>query len=317
MVRNSNAILQYSGLLGVLGLLVAFFGVTTNNFFSAATAQSIANQVPHLTLVAVGMTLVLVVGGIDLSVGSLLALASGVTGVLMIRAEMPLWIAGLAGVSASTVCGLLSGLVTQTMRLPSFIVTLGVLEVARGITKLVTDSRTVFVGSEIGFLSDRLPLLRISPIFLFAIVVVVVVHLVLTKTVFGRHLIALGSNAEALRLSGIRTGPYLVSVFAISGLLSGLGGICYAARLSSSDPNAAVGLELLAIAACVIGGTSLAGGRGNVLCTFLGVLIIQVLQTGLAQIGASDPVKQIVTGSVIVLAVTLDALRARWSRMNG
>ena len=132
---------------------------------------------------------------------------------------------------------------------------------------------------------------------------------VLTPPVFGRHLVAIGTNAEAVRMAGIRTAPVSVAVFAISGLLSGLAGWSMTARLSTADPNGGVGIELAAIAACVIGGTSLMGGKGSVVSTFLGVLIIQVLQTGLAQLGVSDANKQIVTGGVIIAAVLLDAFR--------
>ena len=135
----------------------------------------------------------------------------------------------------------------------------------------------------------------------------------LRRTVFGRHLVAIGTNEEAVRMSGIKTAPYAITVFAISGLLSGAAGLMQTSRLSTADPNAAIGIELAAIAACVIGGTSLMGGRGSVINSFLGVLIIAVLQTGLAQVGASDATKQIITGGVIIAAVLLDQARSRWS----
>jgi ribose transport system permease protein len=135
--------------------------------------------------------------------------------------------------------------------------------------------------------------------------------------VIGRYWIAIGTNAEAVRMSGIRTAGYSIAAFALSGFFCGLAGLSLTSRLSSADPNAAIGMELSAIAACVIGGTSLMGGRGSVIGSFLGVLIIAVLQTGLAQLGVSDANKQIITGGVIVLAVLLDALRSRWGKTLG
>jgi len=307
-----ESVLQYAGLLSVLAVLMLTFSLSTENFFQQRTLISIANQIPDLTLVAVGMTLELVIGGIDLSVGSLIALSSGVLGVLMVEYGWPLWAAAMAGVAASAVCGLFNGLVSIGFGIPSFIVTLGMLEIARGATMVVTDSRSVYIGSAVEAISEPLPTLLLSPAFLAAVAVVIVGQLLLTQTVCGRYWIAIGANAEAVRMSGIRAAPYSISVFVISGILCGLAGIAQTSRLSTSDPNGAIGMELSAIAACVIGGTSLMGGRGSVLSSFIGVLIIAVLQTGLAQMQVSDAHKQMITGGVIVVAVLVDAFRTRW-----
>jgi ribose transport system permease protein len=304
---------QYAGLLMALALLVIVFGSLSENFLQFGTAISIANQIPDLALLAVGMTLVLIIGGIDLSVGAVLALSSAVLGALMVDYQWPLWAAVPFCLLAGAACGLFNGLISVGAGIPSFIVTLGMLEIARGTTKVVTDSQTKYIGSSVESIGEPIAGLQLSPAFLLAITAVLVGEFVLTRTVFGRYLVAIGTNAEAVRMSGIRTAPYSITVFAISGLMCGLAGLTQVSRLSSADPNAAMGIELSAIAACVIGGTSLMGGRGSVISSFLGVLIIAVLQTGLAQIGASDPTKQIVTGSVIVAAVLLDAMRRRWS----
>lgn len=307
---------QYAGLAGVLALMLACFGFASNNFFQVQTLLTIANQIPDLTFVAVGMTLVLIIGGIDLSVGSILALCSAVIGVLMTTYEWPLLAAVPVGLVAGALCGLINGSISIGFGIPSFIVTLGMLEMARGATKVITNSQTIYVGSRIEIVGEPLPGLQISTAFLLAVVAVVVGQFVLTQTVFGRYLIAIGTNREAVRMSGIRTSPYCIAVFAISGALCGMAGLAQASRLSTADPNAAIGLELSAIAACVIGGTSLMGGRGSVVSTFFGVLIIRVLQTGLAQLGVSDANKQIVTGAVIVVAVLFDAMRNRWSKAS-
>ncbi|WP_218933736.1 ABC transporter permease [Rubripirellula lacrimiformis] len=308
---NLRSVIQYAGLVGVLVLLVIVFGSLSENFLQWSTFISIANQVPDLTLIAVGMTLVLVVGGIDLSVGSILAFSSAVLGALMVDWQWSLWASIPFCVAAGAACGLFNGCVSVLARIPSFIVTLGMLEIARGATKLVTDSQTKYIGSAVEGIGEPIAGLSLSPAFLMAITAVIGGQLLLTRTVFGRYCIAIGTNAEAVRMSGISAAPYAIGVFVISGALCGLAGLTYASRLSTADPNAAIGIELSAIAACVIGGTSLMGGRGSVVNSFLGVLIIAVLQTGLAQIGVSDPMKQIITGCVIVIAVLLDALRSR------
>ena len=304
-------LVQYGGLVAVLGVLVAFFSLTSRNFLQPATFATMANQVPDLTFLAVGMTFVLIGGGIDLSVGSLLALASGVLGVLMAQFGWSLPAALAVAMLAGTVCGLLSGFVAVLGRIPSFIVTLGMLEIARGSTKLLTDSQSIYIGRSITWFGEPIDGLGLSPAFLAACGVVIAGQFLLWGTVFGRYLVAIGTNAEAVRIAGIRTWPTSVAVFALSGLLCGLAGWSMTARLSTADPNAGVGIELAAIAACVIGGTSLMGGKGSVVSSFLGVLIIQVLQTGLAQLGVSDANKQIVTGGVIIAAVLLDAFRRR------
>ncbi len=312
--RWKQALLQYGGLQAVLVLLIVAFSFQSQNFFQMSTLVSIANQTPDLTFLAVGMTLVLIVGGIDLSVGSLLALSSAVLGVLMANYDWPLWSALLAAMLVSSFCGIVNGALSVGFGIPSFIVTLGMLEIARGGTKVVTDSQTIFIGRPVEWFGQPLTGVLLSPAFLIAVLAVVVGQFVLTQTVFGRYCIAIGSNAQAVRMSGIRAAPYSIAVFGISGLMCGLAGFAQTSRLSTADPNGAIGIELAAIAACVIGGTSLAGGRGSVISSFIGVLIIQVLQTGLAQIGVSDASKQIITGGVIVLAVLVDALRTRWQK---
>ncbi len=310
--RRTRFAADLLGLLAALVLLVLLFGSQSESFLSARTLVSIANQIPDLTVVAVGMTLVLIAAGIDLSVGSVLAFCAAVTGALMVDSGWSLASAATLALLVGLVCGLVSGSITVLARLPSFIVTLGMLEVARGGAFLVTDSQTKYIGSEISWLGEPLPGLRLSPSFLVAVAVVVVAQLVLERTVLGRYLVAIGTNEEAVKMSGIDARPYRIAVFGISGLLCGLGALMQTSRLSSADPNAAVGLELAAIAAAVIGGTSLMGGRGSVINTFIGVLIIAVLQTGLASVGSSEPTKRVVTGSVIVVAALIDAWRSRW-----
>ncbi len=305
---------DYLGLLVVLVLLLLVFGTLSDRFLAPRTFTTVANQVPDLAVISIGMTFVLIAGGIDLSVGSVLALAGALLGVALSEWGFSLtWAAALALV-AGLLCGLLNGVISVSLSVPSFIVTLGTLEIARGAAYLVTDSRTSYIGPLVEPIGAPIPGLGVSPAFLVAVALVIVGEIALTRTVFGRYAVAIGTNEEAVRLSGIDPRPTRIAVFVLAGLLSGLAGIFHAGRLAAADPNAAVGLELSAIAAVVLGGTSLMGGRGSVVRSFLGVLVIAVLQSGLAQVGASEPAKRVVTGLVIVAAVITDGLRARTSK---
>lgn len=310
--RFLSTVLPYVGLIIALVSLVAVFSLLSDSFLQRSTFLSIANQIPDLTFIAVGMTFVLIAKGIDLSVGSLTALGAAILGGLLVEQNIGIPLAILMAATATTLCGLLSGLIAVGCRIPSFIVTLGMLEIARGLTKVITESKSIFVGSKIEGFAEPISTIGLSPAFLLALAVVLFAQFILSQSVYGKYLVAIGTNEEAVRMSGIRTWPYLISVFALSGGLCALGGWSLTSRLATVDPNAAIGLELSAIAACVIGGTSLMGGRGTVIGTFLGVIIMQVLQRGLAQIGVDDANKQIITGIVIVVAVLVDALRRRF-----
>ncbi|MBP6896184.1 MAG: ABC transporter permease [Pseudacidovorax sp.] len=300
----------YLGLAAVLIGMVVLFSSLSEYFFTAETFITIANEVPALTVMAVGMTFVLIIAGIDLSVGSVLALSAAVTAAAILQWKLAVPAAAALGLATGLLCGAVTGAVSVAWRLPSFIVSLGMLEAVRGGAYLVTDSRTQYVGDAIAGLAA--PWIGgVSSAFVVAVAIVIVGHLVLTRTVFGRHVVGIGTNEEAMRLAGIDPRPIRIAVFAVTGLLAGLGGLMQSARLEAADPNAGAGIELQVIAAVVIGGTSLMGGRGSVINTFFGVLIIAVLEAGLAQVGASEPAKRIITGAVIVAAVIIDTVRQR------
>ena len=212
--------------------------------------------------------------------------------------------------------GTITGSITVAWRIPSFIVSLGVLEMARGVAYQMTGSRTAYIGDSFAWLSNPIAF-GISPSFIIALLVIIIAQAVLTRTVFGRYLIGIGTNEEAVRLAGINPKPYKILVFSLMGLLAGVAALFQISRLEAADPNAGSGLELQVIAAVVIGGTSLMGGRGSVISTFFGVLIISVLAAGLAQIGATEPTKRIITGAVIVIAVVLDTYRSQRAQSAG
>ena len=304
---------DYIGMLLVLFVLVALFSLLSDHFLQTRTFFTIANQYPDLIVISVGMTLVLVIAGIDLSVGSVLAFSGAVLGVAIVDWGWSLPSAMLLCVLVGIACGLFNGMISVHWAIPSFIVTLGMLEIARGCAYLVTDSQTKYIGSKIEPIGEPIQGLGVSPAFLIAIGIVIAGQIILTRTVFGRYMLAIGANEQAVRMTGINPRPTKIAVFAIAGALAGLAGVFQTSRLAAADPNAGVGLELSAIAAVVIGGTSLMGGRGSVINSFFGVLIIALLQAGLAQIGASEPTKRLITGSVIIIAVIADTYRNRVS----
>ncbi len=304
-------LIEYAAMAAIWVALILLFGSLSHNFLSSRTFLTLANRIPALAVVSVGMTLVLVIGGIDLSVGSVAGLCGSLLGVLVLNCHMPFWEAVVLCLIMGLAAGTANGLVSVCLNIPSFIVTLGMLEVARGLAYLVTNSQTKYIGGAVEGLSEPVASFGVSPAFLITVALTIIGQIVLSRTVFGRYLIAIGTNEGATRLAGINPVPSKIAVFALAGLLSGLGGVFLTSRLGSADPNVGVGMELSAIAAVVIGGTSLMGGRGSVINTFFGVLIIATLDAGLAQIGASEPAKRVITGAVIVAAVVLDASRQR------
>ncbi len=312
MTRNKSRglpifVTDYLGMALALVVLLLIFGLCAGNFFTLTNFRTIANQVSDTTIVAVGMTFVLIIAGIDLSVGSVMALSGAALGGCMVKWHFSLPAAVTLCLAAGILCGLTNGLVVIGWRLPSFIVTLGMLEIARGAAHLVTSSQTMYIGGSVGVIAGTGLL---NP-FIAAVVIVVIGQLVLSRTVFGRYIVAVGTNEEAVRLSGIDPRPIKLGVFALCGFLTAVAAVISTARMEAADPNAGGGLELRAIAAVVIGGTSLMGGRGSVISSFFGVLIIAVLEAGLSQMRVGEPAKRVITGCVIVAAVILDQYRHR------
>lgn len=311
-MRRYRLVADYLGLLLVLAVLVAAFGALTQHFFSLTTLLTILNEIPRPAIIAVGMTFVIITAGIDLSVGSVLAVCCAVLGFCIQDLHWPLLLALPACVLTGALAGALNGGVVAAWRLPSFIVTLGMLEAARGMAYLVTNSQTKYIGAGVQQIQEQ-QLGGLSLTFFAAVAVVVLGQGVLSYTRFGRHVYAVGANAESARLSGIPVRLVTFQVFLLSGTLVGLAAIMESARLATAVPSAGVGYELEAVAAVVIGGTSLMGGRGSVFHSFMGVLIIAVLEAGLSQVGAGEPTKRLVTGAAIVLAVVIDHYRTRLS----
>ncbi|MCK5861021.1 MAG: ABC transporter permease [Candidatus Hydrogenedentes bacterium] len=308
--RLHRALADYLGLGLALIVLIAFFATTTDYFFTLITFRTIANQIPDAVIIATGMTFVLIIAGIDLSVGSVLALGGAVFGLAITSWHFPLFLAAVLCIAVGMICGAVNGVMVAKWRLPAFIVTLGMLEAARGGAYLVTTSKTHYIGTSVEWITAR-GMMGLSVSFLIALFIVIIAQFILSYTIFGRSMFALGGNEEAARLSGIPINYIKTAVYTLCGGLAALAAVIHCAKLTAADPNAGIGYELQAIAAVVIGGTSLMGGRGSVINTFIGVIIIAVLENGLVQMGAQDPIKRLVTGAVIIIAVVLDYYRRR------
>ena len=296
----------------VLVLLVALCTLTVPHFASISNIRNIFTQITINTILASGMTFVIVSGGIDLSVGAVMAISAVVCGKIVAGdVEDPSLFLGIAaGVATGSVFGAFNSFVSERWRLPSFIVSLGTLNIARGAALTIAEGRTIynFPMAFVRFGSNSL--FNVLPsIFLVAIAIVVVGQFLLSATVFGRLVLAIGTNESAVRISGHPTWRYKMLAFVISGFCAGIAGVVYSARLTVASPIMGVGFELNAIAAVIIGGASFEGGKGSLAGTLFGASIMGVLTNALILLGVTDFTRQIVTGSVIILAVVLDSYR--------
>jgi ribose/xylose/arabinose/galactoside ABC-type transport system permease subunit len=312
-MKTRELLLRYGRQFGTLAGLIALsivLWILTPHFLTVSNLLNVAQQTTIVAIIAVGMTFVIITAGIDLSVGSVLAFA-GVVMASLLQKGVPLIIALLAGLGAGLFCGVVNGLLITIGKLPPFIATLGMMSVARGAALVYTAGRPIS-----GF-SDGFRRLAVGELFhipvpvLMMIAVYLIAHFILTKTKLGRYTYAIGGNEEAAILSGVNVRVYKTLVYGLCGMLSGLAAILLTARLNSAQPIAGMMYELDAIAATVIGGTSLTGGEGKIFGTLIGALIIGVLRNGLNLLDISSFVQQIVIGTVIIVAVLFDmALKA-------
>ena len=295
-------------LVGLVVLCVALF-IATPDFLTAQNLLNIGIQVSTVAVLAFGMTFVIVAGGIDLSVGAVAALSAMSSGWLFATAGVPGWLALIGGLLVGTLAGTINGLANAYGKLPSFIATLAMLSVARGLTLVISDGRPIKMPAEVSFLGGNVGPVPMPIIIL--VLAALAASFLLNRTVIGRSMYAVGGNAEAARLSGLPVKRILVTVFALAGLFAALAGLLLAGRLDSAQPQAAAGYELDAIAAVVIGGASLAGGLGKISGTFVGALVLVVIRNGLNLLNVTSFWQQVVIGVVIALAVGVDVLRRK------
>jgi ribose transport system permease protein len=280
-------------------------------FLSAGNLASVARQTAVISIIAMGMTIVMVSGGIDLSVGSMMALA-GVIGALAMVAGAPPVVGVLVCMGTGALCGALNGLAITTLRISPFIATLGAMGIYRGVALLFPDGKAVVgLPTSFGYLAEG-DLFGIIPLpLLIVILVAFATHFLLSRTRLGRYCYAIGSNVEAARYAGVRVSRCQILFYLMLGALTGLAGAIESARLITGQPTAGEGYELRVIAAVVIGGGSLSGGQGTVIGTIIGALIMGVLANGANLLSISSFTQQIVIGAVIVLAVTFDEFQRR------
>jgi len=308
-----------------LGLIVVIFRIIVGEGFTDwYNVQTILADTTIVAIAALGMTLVIIGGGIDLSTGSVVALASVVcakslAGLIGADGAMTpaAWCAAFgAGIGIGMLCGAINGLAIVGLRVVPFIATLGMLSIARGAAKWQSANIPINITYDFGewvqpYLPEGWSWLLVAPSVWLALGLALVFGLVLHRTVYGRHVVALGSSEPTARLCGLRIGWLKISLYVVAGAMAGLAGVVQAARLTRGDPSVGVGLELNVIAAVVIGGGSLMGGEGRILGTLAGALIMSVLATGATQAGWENYIQEILVGLIIVLAVALDQLRAR------
>jgi ribose/xylose/arabinose/galactoside ABC-type transport system permease subunit len=298
-------------LAGVVILLVIYLSLASPYFLTAGNLTVVGRQIALALIISVGMTFVILIGGIDLSVGSTVALVSVLTGEFMITIGMPPVLAVFFALIGGAVVGLVNGIINAYVGIPSFVVTLGMLAVARGLSLGITGGSTIS-GFPAGFLYlGQGNFLGIPIPVWVAAVIAIAAHIVLTRTTFGRHVYFVGSNEEAAKLSGIRVRRVKIAVFVISASLAAVSGILETARLSVGQPAAGNGYELLAIGAAVIGGASLFGGVGGILGTALGTSLLLLIQNALILLGISAYWQQVFSGVIIVAAVALNMWRRK------
>ncbi len=310
-----HRLLAFSGLIA----LVVVFSLASPNFMQTQNVLAILQATAVNGVLAIAATLVIITGGIDLSVGTLMTFCAVITGVILTNLGMPLPLGILASILAGTASGLISGTIIAKLKVPPFIATLGMMLILKGLSLVISGTKPIYfndtpgfnqiaLGSAIGSVFPAVPVPN-GVVILF--IVAALAAFVLSRTALGRYTFALGSNEEAVRLSGVNVDRWKIAVYATAGGICGIAGLLIASRLNSAQPALGQGYELDAIAAVVIGGTSLSGGRGTVLGTLIGALIISVLANGLRILSVAQEWQTVVTGLIIILAVYADILRRR------
>ena len=304
--------------LGALVVLVILFSIlspyflTWNNWIGIFLATSVVG------ILAMGVTFVIITAGIDLSIGTVMTFSAVMTAVFITNLGLPWPVGVVGGVLSGALMGTANGVLVARVGLPPFIATLGMLNIARGLALVISELRPIYFPDQpefnqafMGSLTEAAGLPKMPNLVWVFLTVAIIAGFILSRTVLGRYIFAIGSNEEATRLSGVRTMRYKASAYVISGTMAGVAGVVLAARLNSAQPAVGFGYELEAIAAAVIGGTSLAGGEGSIFGTIIGAFLISVLTNGLRLLDVPQEWQIVITGGIVLLAVYLDILRRR------
>lgn len=293
-------------------LLVVFFSVSSENFFRFDNLIGIMLSTAVIGVLALGSTFVIITGGIDLSVGTVMTFASVMTGVVITFWGLPIPFGIAGGILTGALCGFISGWLVAKMNIPPFIATLGMMMVTKGLSLVVSGTKPIYFNDTPAFSKIAMDTVFKVPYAVFIFFgLAVIASIVLSKTIIGRYNFALGSNEEATRLSGVNVIFWKIVIYVITGAFAGIAGIMMASRLNSAQPALGSGYELEAIAAVVIGGTSLSGGRGSILGTVIGALIMSVLTNGLRIMSVPQEWQVVIVGLVVIGAVYADILRRR------
>jgi ribose transport system permease protein len=297
--------------------LMAFFSVASPNFLQADNMVSILQSTAVNGVLAIACTFVIITGGIDLSVGTLMTFCAVMAGVFLTYWGMPIYVGIIAAVLFGALCGFTSGVLVAKLKIPPFIATLGMMMLLKGLSLVISGTKPIYFNdtpefstiSQDSLIGYFIPSVPIPNAVLILFLVAIAASIVLNKTLLGRYTFALGSNEEAVRLSGVNVAFWKIVVYSLSGAICGIAGLLIASRLNSAQPALGQGYELDAIAAVVIGGTSLSGGTGTIMGTIIGAFIMSVLINGLRIMSVAQEWQTVVTGVIIILAVYTDILR--------
>jgi len=316
---DSQAKQKLLAFASLIVLMVIFSVLKPDAFFTTDNIIGILQSTTVIGVLAIASTFIIITSGIDLSVGVLMTFCAVMAGVFMVNLGLPMWIGVPGAILVGALSGTVSGLAITKLRVPPFIATLGMMMLLKGASLIITKTRPIYFNDVEGFdaislgsaLSDLLPGLPIPNGVLIMFIVAIVCAVILNKTALGRYTFALGSNEEAVRLSGVNVDRWKVIIYAFSGGICGIAGLLIASRLNSAQPALGQGYELDAIAAVVIGGTSLSGGVGTILGTIIGAFIMSVLINGLRIMSVAQEWQMVLTGVIIILAVYTDNLRRK------
>lgn len=308
-------------LLAFAALIVLFtgFSLASPNFFSFSNITGILLATAVNGVLALGVTFVIITAGIDLSIGTVMTFSAVMAGVFITFWKLPVPVGVVGGLLAGGLCGVVNGVFIAKMKIPPFIATLGMMMVTKGLSLVISGLKPIYfidtpVFNQIAMgsiLGQIIPGFEIPNAVLILFAAAIVASLVLTKTILGRYDCAIGSNEEATRLSGVNVDRWKIAIYGLCGLFAGLAGVLMASRLNSAQPALGAGYELDAIAAAVIGGTSLSGGEGTIVGTIIGAFIMSVLTNGLRILSVPQEWQMVVTGGIVIAAVYADILRRR------
>ena len=315
---RSDAIQRFMAFGALIVIAVGFslaspYFRTFDNFVGILLATAVNG------VLALGVTFIIITAGIDLSVGTVLTFSAVMTGVFIVNWDLPIPLGILGGILSGGLAGLINGIFISRFKIPPFIATLGMLYATKGLSLVISELKPIYFHDAPGFremamgsiLGKIIPGFEVPNAVLILFGAAFIAHIILSRTILGRYTFALGSNEEATRLSGVNVVAWKTAVYTLGGLFSGFGGVFMAARLNSAQPALGAGYELDAIAAAVIGGTSLSGGEGSILGTIIGAFIMSTLTNGLRILSVPQEWQMVITGAIVILAVYLDILRRR------